>query len=189
MNIHSENSRNIIIELSPDDLEGLDITFEDMDYSNIETRRVIWTLLDLARIELGRDIDPSSRMLIEVSAAESGGCVLCFTALAPEADASPRRLMIKKHFQKDCCVWEFKNLACFAAACRAALPYIEQDPQIFSSGGKYRLMLNCPAEANIKLLLAEFGELVHAPFAAQRTCEEWRSVDRENAVRAFARLA
>ena len=44
MKISSDNSKNIIIELSPSDLEGLDITFDDMDYSNIETRRVIWTL-------------------------------------------------------------------------------------------------------------------------------------------------
>ena len=50
-----------------------------MDYSNIETRRVVWTLLDRAGHELKRDIDPSVRMIIEAVPAGRGGCVLKFT--------------------------------------------------------------------------------------------------------------
>ena len=46
-------------------MDALNITYEQMDYSNIETRRVVWTLLDRAGHELKRDIDPSGRMIIE----------------------------------------------------------------------------------------------------------------------------
>ena len=65
MKIEAPEENKIVVRLTADDMTKLHITYEEMDYANIETRRVIWTLLDEARRELGRDIDPSGRMLIE----------------------------------------------------------------------------------------------------------------------------
>ena len=79
MKINSPNKAKIIVELSRDDMAELDITYESMDYSNIETRRVIWTLLDKAKHALGRDIDPSGKLTIETIPLEKGGCVIFFT--------------------------------------------------------------------------------------------------------------
>lgn len=79
MKINSPNKAKIIVELSYDDMVELDITYENMDYSNIETRRVIWTILDKARIELKRDIDPSGKLTIETIPLDKGGCVIFFT--------------------------------------------------------------------------------------------------------------
>ena len=79
MKIQAPAENRITIELSARDMDALNITYEQMDYSNIETRRVVWTLLDRAGHELKRDIDPSGRMIIEAVPAGRGGCVLKFT--------------------------------------------------------------------------------------------------------------
>ena len=49
MKITAENDRCLSVELTGDDMRKLDITYEELDYANIETRRVLWTLLDEAR--------------------------------------------------------------------------------------------------------------------------------------------
>lgn len=79
MRMEAIDSRRIAIELSKDDLKKLNITFEEMDYGNIETRRVIWTLLDEARKTLHCDIDPSGRLIVEAVPLPDGGCILHFT--------------------------------------------------------------------------------------------------------------
>ena len=47
MDIQPISNNKFIVGLTCDEMKDLDITYEDMDYSNIETRRVIWTILDL----------------------------------------------------------------------------------------------------------------------------------------------
>ncbi|HZK21372.1 MAG TPA: adaptor protein MecA [Oscillospiraceae bacterium] len=109
MKIELQNEDKIVVELTKTDLKSLDITYEDMDYSNIETRRVIWTLLDEAKRVLGKDISPAERMLIEALPLEDGGCVLYFTVLPSSGyDKSSKRLVMKKEaepillYTKDC---------------------------------------------------------------------------------------
>ncbi len=97
MKIELQNGDKIVIELTSLDLKTLDITYEDMDYSNIETRRVIWTLLDEARRVLGKDISTAERMLIEALPSDDGGCVLYFTVLPSSGqDRNGKRLVMKK---------------------------------------------------------------------------------------------
>lgn len=109
MKIELQNEDKIVVELTRTDLKTLDITYEDMDYSNIETRRVIWTLLDEAKRVLGKDISPAERMLIEALPLEDGGCVLYFTVLPSSGyDKNSKRLVMKKEaepillYTKDC---------------------------------------------------------------------------------------
>ena len=49
MNMEMPEKGKIMFELSDGDLSDLGITFDELDYSNIETRRVVWTLLDRAK--------------------------------------------------------------------------------------------------------------------------------------------
>lgn len=97
MKIELHNEDKIVVQLTSMDLKTLDITYEDMDYANIETRRVIWTLLDEARRVLGKDISTTERMLIEALPSEDGGCVLYFTVLPSSGcENSGKRLVMKK---------------------------------------------------------------------------------------------
>ncbi len=96
MKIESNGDEKITVALSTQDMSELDITYEDMDYSNIETRRVIWTILDQARRTLGKPIDTDGKLLIEATPLEDGGCLLCFTSLPICDPKSKHRLIMKK---------------------------------------------------------------------------------------------
>ena len=53
LRIEAPQENRIVVELTCADMRELDITYEEMDYGNVETRRVIWTILDRARASLG----------------------------------------------------------------------------------------------------------------------------------------
>lgn len=78
MNISAPKENYIFIELTGDDMKKLNITYADMDYSNVETRRVIWTLLDEAKHSLGKELEVSDDMRIEALPSLDGGCLLFF---------------------------------------------------------------------------------------------------------------
>ena len=96
MKIEANGEEKISVTLTKTDMSDLDITYDDMDYANIETRRVIWTILDEAKKVLGKPINIDNLMLIQVSPAEDGGCLLQFTKLAEEVDSRKKRLIMKK---------------------------------------------------------------------------------------------
>lgn len=89
------HENGIEIKLSREELHALDITYERLDYANIETRRVLWTVLDEARAQLGREIDLSSKMLIEAQSDGDGGCILDFTLL-PDVGGRCKGKLVKR---------------------------------------------------------------------------------------------
>ena len=52
MDIQPISNNKFIVGLTCDEMKDLDITYDDMDYSNIETRRVIWTILVIRGVML-----------------------------------------------------------------------------------------------------------------------------------------
>ena len=96
MNIESVNDEKIRVTLSREDMKSLDITYDEMDYSNIETRRVIWTVLDEARAHLGKDIDTDGRLLIEVCPLDDGGCIMYFSSAKENEKSFGARRRIPK---------------------------------------------------------------------------------------------
>ena len=118
MKIQAPAENRITIELSARDMDALNITYEQMDYSNIETRRVVWTLLDRAGHELKRDIDPSGRMIIEAVPAGRGGCVLKFTLCSDGSRGVRQPPSIKKG--ENTAVYEFGSIDDVMDAARSA---------------------------------------------------------------------
>lgn len=177
MKILAPSENRITIELSARDMDALNITYEQMDYSNIETRRVVWTLLDKAGHELKRDIDPSGRMLIEALPAGRGGCVLKFT-LCPDAPRSAPTALKKS---ENTVVYEFQSIdAAMDAAC--AVGRCCERSGLYESNGVYRLLLeNCASDAP-EQILGEFGREVTFSACAAHTREHWRCVVSPDAV-------
>ena len=74
--------------LSDEELSGLGLSFEELDYQSPKTRRMLHTLLQLARRETG--YAPEGALLIEALPLE-GGCLLLVTPEGshplPEAEA------------------------------------------------------------------------------------------------------
>jgi len=96
LKIEAIGEEKILVALSDKDMNELDITYDEMDYSNIETRRVIWTILDEAKRSLGKSIDTDGRILIEVTPGDDGGCIMCFTTMPVTDYKSKKKLIMKK---------------------------------------------------------------------------------------------
>lgn len=181
MNINSPAEDKIIVELTEQDMLGLEITYEEMDYSTIETRRVIWTLLDEAGKALGRELDPTKRMIIEAM-PKNGGCVLSFTILDDRKRYLPRKQLLKKQSRSIIC--DFDCIDSLYKAAQALRLNNCTESSLYELGGKYRLVVNASENpALIRSLLSEFGTTENAcPLLCDFTKEHWRELIAENAV-------
>ena len=180
MNFEAIENNRIIVDLSPKDMTELDITFEEMDYSNIETRRVIHMILDRARDTLHKDIDPTSKLIVEAVPKLSGGCLLFFTIL--DAASTQRLLQIKKESRE--LTYEFENidnLFDLACALKGEIPF---SSQLYTNNIRYRLIIQ-PAFgfSDVKKLLAEYGSLISKKeLSAAHTKEHWKVLISDSAM-------
>lgn len=181
MNINSPAEDKIIVELTEQDMLGLEITYEEMDYSTIETRRVIWTLLDEAGKALGRELDPTRKMIIEAM-PKNGGCILSFTILENRKKYLPQKQLLKKHSQNIIC--EFDCIDSLYSAAKSLGKDFYPESSLYELGGKYRLIINSSENpVLIRSLLNEFGKVENAcPLACGFTKEHWRELISENAI-------
>ena len=161
MKIELENDNKIVISLSNEDMITLDITFEDLDYQNIETRRVIWTLLDEARQTLNKDINLCEKMLIEVSKNIEGGCTIYFTMLPESSHTGTNRLIMKKEPPE--IVATFKNFSSiedfFERYKILGDSICESELYIYESGYALILEPKLSKRQSIELCISEFGSL------------------------------
>lgn len=81
MQIKALGEDKIRVDLSDDDLALFDVTYDELDYNDVKTRRVIWTLLDEAEKELGLLFDTKKKLVVEVCRKAPGGCTVFFTLL------------------------------------------------------------------------------------------------------------
>ncbi len=181
MKINSPAEDKIIVDLTKQDMLELDITYEDMDYSTIETRRVIWTVLDEAGKVLGRELDPSRRMIIEATPKSEGGCTLSFTILDGRKNRFPQKHTLKK--QEDILICDFQNLDDLF---RAAEEIFRTEPSLQSSlfelNGSYRLILGGASDI-LKGVLSEFCKTGNGGrLLCDYTREHWHLIASRNAV-------
>lgn len=187
MKINSPAEDRIIVDLTEQDMLKLDITYEEMDYSTIETRRVIWTVLDEAGKALGRELDPSKRMIIEATPKTEGGCVLCFTLLDGKKRTCSQKQTLKK--QSESLICEFENTdALFFAVKGFLLSETVTESSLYENGGKYRLILNNTGDIrNIRNYFSEFGRIFNADkLVCDFTREHWNLLVEKNAVTALS---
>ncbi len=180
MNIEAIESNQIIVDLNVNDMAELDITFDEMDYSNIETRRVIHIILDKARDALNRDIDPTSKLIVEAVPKLSGGCLLFFTIL--ESSSIQKHLQIKKESRE--LTYEFSSLDNLLDLSKALGKDVPFASQLYKYKNKYRLLIR-PDIGFIrkKTLILQFGKLIgDSDYHALHTKEHWDIIIPQNAV-------
>ncbi len=167
MKIESLNENSFYILLSDEDMKQLGISFEELDYSNIETRRVIWTLLEEARNTLKRDIDPRSKMLIEVFKSISG-CKIEFTLGKSE---STGRLKVKK--ENPLLAAFFTNIdRLFSFASKSGSAACEAELYSYRNGYALVLSPSLDERSRLKLLLGEFSVLLPDSFLFAQSVRE-----------------
>jgi len=188
MRIEAITRRKIVVELSAEDLNDLDITYDALDYASVETRRVIWVILDRVRESTGCDIDPSGQLLIDAMPRPAGGCILFFTIRGGCAESFgacglPERVLRKQ--EQLVVAFEFAG-ADALLDCAAAYSRIQQDEsdrlvsfcELYSNadGGRYRLLV-CPAceTSAVRQFFSEYAQLCgEEAFAVDHTREHWK---------------
>ena len=68
------------VMLSPKDMEQYEITCENIDYDNTETRRAFWSILNQAKHQTGFDA-AADRIFIQVYPSRGGGCEIFVTKI------------------------------------------------------------------------------------------------------------
>ena len=199
MRIEAITRRKIIVELSAEDLAALDMTYDALDYASIETRRVIWIILDRVRETTGCDIDPSGQLLIDAIPRPSGGCILFFTLRGscaepfnPSAAPPPERMLRKQDqllavFEFPCVDALLDCAVSYAKVCAEEHNRLVAASEVYTKSEKYRLLL-CPAQelARVQRFFSEFGAFCGEDgYAANATREHWKRVGGEMA---FAEL-
>lgn len=154
MDIQPIGNNKFIIGLTRDDLKNLDITYEAMDYSDIETRRVIWTILERVRNSTGRDIDPSGNLIIEASPDGSGGCILIFTVPFSRSDIGT---VISKNNSTQ--IFEFENSDCLLDVI-SAVGRVPDESRFFTDGKKFRLEIPMVISSFFRHTVEEFGKFI-----------------------------
>ncbi|MDR2525597.1 MAG: adaptor protein MecA [Oscillospiraceae bacterium] len=197
MRIEAITRRKVIVELSAEDLAALDITYDALDYASIETRRVIWIILDRVRETTGCDIDPSGQLLIDAMPRPTGGCILFFTlrggCAEPFSSGMPPERTLRKQEELEL-VFEFPGvdalLDCagsYAQTCVAAHRRLIAASALYAKKEKYRLLLYPAQEMpKVQQFFSEFAKLcTEESYAADATREHWERVGDETA---FAQL-
>jgi negative regulator of genetic competence, sporulation and motility len=182
MKIEELSEDRIVVELSAQDMADLEISFEELDYSNIETRRVIWTLLDRAGRELGRDIDPSGRMMIEVIPRKIGGCVMHFTLIGLTKRIDPQKRPPRAgNSASQYLSFAFDSIDPVLDCARAYMNFGSPPPEysaLYEKDGQYRLLI-IPGRRPRALcaLFQEYGELLPGgALTAAATREYWKEI-------------
>ena len=160
MKIDSNSDGKITVALSNEDMNELDITYDELDYSNIETRRVIWTLLDKAGQTLGKSISTDSKLLIEVLPSKDGGCILHFTFLPSGDSKTKKRLIMKK--ETDPLLFTAFNecdfLDCIKIITSMKERLISVDCYKYKSKFRFILYPELTCSGSVSFILSEFGE-------------------------------
>ncbi len=173
----------IIVELSADDMKKLNITYEEMDYSKIETKRVIWTILSRAGRTLGREINTSGRLLVEAMRRESGGCVLFFSVEQEKVTTKTKRYLVKK---SDYIACDFDNVTeLINCAERIRFSGFTVESRLYKNENKYRLFVRAQTTGAglIKPCLSEFGNVSgEGALLYAHTAEHWQCITDKKAV-------
>ena len=189
MRIEAITKRKIVVELSADDLDALDITYDALDYASVETRRVIWVILDRVRESTGCDIDPSGQLLIDAMPRPAGGCILFFTIRGgytePCICGLPERVLRKQ--EQLVIAFEFDEInalldcaAAYGRICQngtgSLASYCELYSLVSPGENRYRLLV-CPAQelSIVKRFFLEYAQFCgEDTFAVECTREHWK---------------
>ena len=93
MKIEPVNEYRVEIELADSEMAELGISYEGLDWTDVETRRALWNILNMVR-ESGIELSFSGKVLIEAGKLKNG-CRLSFTVLPPKNDRVCVRPIIK----------------------------------------------------------------------------------------------
>ena len=189
MNIIAENENVICIELTREDMCELDITYDELDYANIETRRVLWTLLDEARHKLGKDIRLTQKMLIEAVPDSKGGCTIFFTVSdGPEGRNGKKQLVKVRNVKIICGSDNIDDISALSEVLARDGRVVKSE--LYTDGDMYRLIIYPETSyfRSIENVVCEYCDICEDDVTAY-TYEHWKMLASPDAVGILSALS
>ncbi len=179
--IISQTDNRICIKLTSKDMLELDITYEELDYSNIETRRVLWTLLDEARHELGNNIQLTQKMIVEAIPDNTGGCTIYFTVNDAKGIKNSKKQILKTGARIICSSDNIDNIGELSKVLSSSGKISKSE--LFTDGTSYRMIIRpeISISDSIEAIVSEFCDICDDSAAAY-TYEHWKLLASPDAV-------
>lgn len=95
MKIEQIDQQTIKVVLTPRDMDSFDITYEEMDYKDPNTKRVILELLHQIKKETSMDFN-GGKLFVEAFPYLDGGCVLYICTIPASAETTPKTRQTQK---------------------------------------------------------------------------------------------
>lgn len=187
--IISQKDNRICVKLTHEDMVELDITYEELDYSNIETRRVLWTLLDEARHKLGRKISLAQKMLVEAMPDHEGGCTIYFTVTDSEGCVNGKKQIVKLSQARLICTTDnIDNLGKLSKVLSVCGKILRSE--LFTDGKNYRMIIRPDFSVldNLPAVVCEFCDICDDSVCAS-TYEHWKLLASPDAVGVLGALS
>lgn len=127
MKISVIDENTIRFKMVASDLKRLSLTYDQLDYSNAATRKVIAHLLEVARLQVGFQLN-SGQMLIEVFPDVNNGCII-YISTEEKTLAREKQLSEPMVLQFDDC----------NSLCSAADYLVKRLPKAFSKSALYHV--------------------------------------------------
>ncbi len=109
------SERKLKVMLTKADMDALELTCDNIDYDNTETRRAFWSILDEAKHKTGFDA-AADRVYIQVYPGRNGGCELYVTKLAGERDGG---VTVKQSTHAEAgAAYRFESMELLLLACK-----------------------------------------------------------------------
>lgn len=177
----------LLIGLTGEDMDLLDLTFSQLNWKDDYSREVIWKLLSRAKKEIGFMTD--DRQLMIEAIPQQDGCVVLITLLAK---LNRERKIFKIKENKKPYVFSFKSSEDLIRAIERL--YDNECKFIRSTvleyNEKYYIILYIQGSVSTKLqaVVSEYGELIGKDFiVAAQISEQGRIIAKNNAIEKIGR--
>ena len=201
----------IKVTLTEEDLEEFELSADELDYANTETKRMFWDVLSRAKAHTGFDTD-GQKVLVQLYPSKDGGCEIFVTkigsiykddgydstasyahSILTESAQSKRKRKSSVTEKTHSAVYSFSSLEDMIRVCRELdrRGYKEESLAYISDAHIFYLVL-CGTLEDIGVLgeryrfINEFGELENTKAAKQILGEHADPIAKQNAVSALA---
>ena len=177
----------LLIGLTGEDMDLLDLTFNQLNWKDDYSREVIWKLLSRAKKEIGFMTD-DKQLMIEAIPQQDG----CFVLITLLAKLNRERKIFKIKENKKPYIFSFKSSENLI---RAIERLYENESKFIRStvleyNEKYYIILYIQGSMSTKLqaVVSEYGELIGKDFiVAAQISEQGRLIVKNNAIEKIGR--
>jgi negative regulator of genetic competence, sporulation and motility len=200
------SEKKLKVMLCQEDLQQFEIKAEQLDYSNTETKRMFWDILNRAKHLTGFDTD-GQRVLVQLYPSKEGGCEMFVTkiGLLNQSDyetlkTSEGKTTQKFHIQKkrshkkELCIFSFYSSKDLITVCKrlSYLGYIgESSAYIGNNEKRYLILSDIESPSNDILsefsFIFEYGNIEEENVLSCYISEHGKALCENNAVAVLAK--